>query len=614
MKLKFNLLDTKAENNQLVDQDLFDRISFKKELDDLDHAIRLDLMQKFRIHGIYLNGSWVLDPPIIINHIREFHKNKFSNTYSNHPSFNSSLFKRLSDLEISLLDSPFSCEEIKEPVWNYGGDKSPGLDGFTFKFIKHYWDSVGKDFIDMVKNFKTDGFIPRGCNSSFIALVPKIQDPIHTTDYRPISLIGCQYKVIAKVLANRLLQVVGLVVSEQKPKIFSKAFQFVDDALISREWSHENAKNLCRLLRCFHLASGLKVNFSKSKIFRVGATIGETNLLPSILCCKPSSLPFTYLGLPIGANMNRSCNWKPIIDKFHNRLSSWKARSLSFGGRLTLLKYVLGAIDCGGLEIGSLLASKLAMLTKWWRRFKSESNSLWHQVITSIFASHERFETNILTPIPHSIKIGDGLVFKFWHDCWFGTSNFMTLFPRMYALETHKECLISERCVSGGLIDLSFHFWAWRRSPRYGKEKAQFDDLVNILLGFKPADVRDTWTCSLNSLNTFTVSFMRFAIDSSILVSTIDNVKWNKTLPIKINTHSWRLRKDRLPTCLNLDARGIDLDSLRCPVCNDGIESTPHLFVGCTVVADIWCMIKDWWGLICISNDIDGLLSWHESA
>ncbi|GJX35148.1 reverse transcriptase domain, reverse transcriptase zinc-binding domain protein [Tanacetum coccineum] len=78
--------------------------------------------------------------------------------------------------------------------------------------------------------------------------------------------------------------------------------------------------------------------------------------------------------------------------------------------------------------------------------------------------------------------------------------------------------------------------------------------------------------------------------------------------------HSWRLRKDRFPTRLNLDARGIDLDSLRCPVCNDGIESTPHLFVWCTVAAEIWCMIKDWWGLVCTPNDLDGILSWHESA
>ncbi|GKC53088.1 reverse transcriptase domain, reverse transcriptase zinc-binding domain protein [Tanacetum coccineum] len=77
---------------------------------------------------------------------------------------------------------------------------------------------------------------------------------------------------------------------------------------------------------------------------------------------------------------------------------------------------------------------------------------------------------------------------------------------------------------------------------------------------------------------------------------------------------SWRLCKDRLPTRSNLDARGIDLDSLRCPVCNDAIESTHHLFFECPVAANTWYMIKDWWGLVCTPNDHDGFLSWHESA
>ena len=54
-----------------------------------------------------------------------------------------------------------------------GGSKAPSPDGFTFKFIKQYWDTIGNDFVDMVKRFEVDGFIPRGCNSSFIALVPK---------------------------------------------------------------------------------------------------------------------------------------------------------------------------------------------------------------------------------------------------------------------------------------------------------------------------------------------------------------------------------------------------------------------------------------------------------
>ncbi|GJQ92684.1 hypothetical protein Tco_0003823 [Tanacetum coccineum] len=56
-------------------------------------------------------------------------------------------------------------------------------------------------------------------------------------------------------------------------------FQFADDALIIGKWSHENTKNLCRILRCLELSSGLKVNFSKRKFFGLGASMAKTKTL-----------------------------------------------------------------------------------------------------------------------------------------------------------------------------------------------------------------------------------------------------------------------------------------------------------------------------------------------
>lgn len=117
---------------------------------------------------------------------------------------------------------------------------------------------------------------------------------------------------------------------------------YADDALFIGEWSWSNLKNLTRILRCFHASLGLKVNFFKSKVFGIGATSAETSNWANILGCEAGSLPFTYLGVPIGANMNLVKNWKPIIDKFHSKFSSWKSKTLSFGGRLTLIKSVLG--------------------------------------------------------------------------------------------------------------------------------------------------------------------------------------------------------------------------------------------------------------------------------
>ncbi|PWA43026.1 hypothetical protein CTI12_AA539820 [Artemisia annua] len=56
-------------------------------------------------------------------------------------------------------------------------------------------------------------------------------------------------------------------------------------------------------------------------------------------------------------------------------------------------------------------------------------------------------------------------------------------------------------------------------------------------------------------------------------------VKWNKIIPIKINVHSWRFSRDRLPTRPNIDARGIKIDALRCPPCDECTEYATHLFV-----------------------------------
>ncbi|GKC62766.1 hypothetical protein Tco_1095364 [Tanacetum coccineum] len=116
--------------------------------------------------------------------------------------------------------------------------------------------------------------------------------------------------------------------------------QFADDAFTLGYWSLENAKNLCRVLRCFQLSSGLKVNFLKNKLFGIGVTNVEVHNLTSILKLQPSSLLCTYIGLPLGANMNKDVNWRHIIEKFLKKLTSWKAKTLSYGGRLTLIKSV----------------------------------------------------------------------------------------------------------------------------------------------------------------------------------------------------------------------------------------------------------------------------------
>lgn len=96
-----------------------------------------------------------------------------------------------------------------------------------------------------------------------------------------------------------------------------------------------------RILRCFEILSGLKINYHKSVI--AGIRVEEVMLqsFASRLNYAHQRLPFKYLGLPLGANPGRSSTWKPILDKFKQKLPTWKRRLLSFAGRLTLIKSVM---------------------------------------------------------------------------------------------------------------------------------------------------------------------------------------------------------------------------------------------------------------------------------
>ncbi|GJQ90455.1 RNA-directed DNA polymerase, eukaryota [Tanacetum coccineum] len=103
---------------------------------------------------------------------------------------------------------------VDDPVQDCGVDKSPGPDGFSFGFYRHFWPVIEKDVFEAVDYFLMYGEIPNGCNSNFIALIPKILDANMVKDFRPISLIGSLYKIITKILANRLFGVLGDIVNE----------------------------------------------------------------------------------------------------------------------------------------------------------------------------------------------------------------------------------------------------------------------------------------------------------------------------------------------------------------------------------------------------------------
>lgn len=87
--------------------------------------------------------------------------------------------------------------------------------------------------------------------------------------------------------------------------------QFADDTILFYNNDPEEMANIKRILRCFQLMSGLKINFSKSSLCGVNVPSEEAVSVARIMGCKLEKLPIKYLGLPLGANPGRIKTWQP---------------------------------------------------------------------------------------------------------------------------------------------------------------------------------------------------------------------------------------------------------------------------------------------------------------
>ncbi|GJV32268.1 RNA-directed DNA polymerase, eukaryota [Tanacetum coccineum] len=783
LRTKLREIDISLDKGEVNDDLLVSRMSLMNQLHDLKSFENRDYIQKAKI-------KWAVEGDENSKFFHGVVNRKRANLTGPCPRLghiNYTFPNRLKDDQVTDLENPISRDEIRLPVWGCGEDKSPGRDGFTFEFFRKFWGVVGPDFCIAVEWFFKHASFPMGCNSSFLALIPKSLDPKTVEDFRPISLIGCIYKVVTKILATRLSLVISDLVSDvqtaflpnrqildgpfiinellarchhkkQQAMIFkvdfAKAYDsvrwdyldailnsfgfgskwrlwirgtlhssmasilvngsptsefkffrglkqgdplapylfilimeslhlsfsriveegvftgikidssvtlshlfYADDAIFIGEWSRGNLNSITHMLSCFSLLSGLSINLQKSQLLGVRVPDSSVIEAASLIGCSILRTPFKYLGIVVGGNMTSIKSWDDTINKLKTRLSNWKLKTLSIGGRLTLLKSVLGSTPIynmslykvpkyvlnsmeslrrnffngiregerkiawikwtkvlaskrnGGLGVSSFYALNRGLLVKWLWRFLSRDNSLWSRFIQ---AAHGSNTQSLVASYPSlwSFIIKELYLLKSQGVDFFliiGDSRLYTKFPRLYALENNKDCTVAAK-LSDDFVS------SYRREVRSGVESEQLSQLIDLLDIVVLSHANDRWVWDLNGTGSFQVKDARMLLDDKFLPKVDSPTRWVKFIPIKLNIFAWKVSLNSLPTRINLTRRGVLVSPISCSICHAGLEDLDHLLFSCNLAIDISRSICKWWDLAWNSFDSYGSwLSWLNS-
>jgi len=175
---------------------------------------------------------------VVLNHFR----GHFEAQNITRPGAENLIFNTLTYAEGSGLIKPFLEGEVKAAVWDCDNFKSPGPDGVNFGLIKDFWEEVKGDVMRFISEFHKNGILSRGINTTFIALIPKADNPQRLNVFRPIALVGSLYKILSKVLANWLRTVIGRMISETQ-FAFVKDRQILDGILNANEVVDEARKS-----------------------------------------------------------------------------------------------------------------------------------------------------------------------------------------------------------------------------------------------------------------------------------------------------------------------------------------------------------------------------------
>ncbi|KAK1274399.1 hypothetical protein QJS04_geneDACA021886 [Acorus gramineus] len=190
------------------------------------------------IGSLELDGVVVVDPVEIESGLVKHFTVAFQKDKEPAPTWYDEDLRKVPDNLWLDLEAPFSEREIQKAIFGAATDTSPGSDGFSLRFFEEFWPVVKEDLLDKFQGFQY-GSHSIGClNATFLALIPKKEGAIRVEEFRPISLVNGSYKMIAKVLANRLKSAIDSMIEANQTafipgRILHDGFMIVQECIIA---------------------------------------------------------------------------------------------------------------------------------------------------------------------------------------------------------------------------------------------------------------------------------------------------------------------------------------------------------------------------------------------
>ncbi|XP_024626512.1 uncharacterized protein [Medicago truncatula] len=304
-------------------------------------------------------------------------------------------------------------------------------------------------------------------------------------------------------------------------------FQFAEDTLLLGKKNWANVRALRAVLVLFESVSGLKVNFNKSMLSGINISDSWLGAAATVLNCRMGRVPFMYLGLPVGRDASRLSFWDHVVARIAKRLSMWKSRFLSFGGRLILINK-----EEGGLGVRRMREINLARFGKWCWRMLDDRNGLWYRVLVARYGE----EGGVL-------KDRGRRASSWWRELARGIA-LAVRFRRLYDLSVDKHCTVEDMHVLGW--EEGGEAWQWRRRL-WDWEEALVEEcralFANVILHITKSD---EWRWRLDNLGKYYVRYVYDLLTSggNVNVDEVSSLVWHRQVPLKVSILAWRLLRN----------------------------------------------------------------------